>query len=265
MTLLEIDGVSKTYNPDAPESRVEAVRDIDLGIEKGEFLSIVGPTGCGKSTLLEIVAGLIAPTAGEVRIDGDPITEPRRDVGVVFQEDSTFPWRTAFENVVFGLEMQGTPKQERTERAQEMMDLVGLSGFEDSYPNELSGGMRQRVAIARTLALNPQIMLMDEPFGALDEQTRLILGEELLRICRETDQTTLFVTHSLTEAVHLSDRVLVMSARPGEIKKLVDVPIERPRDAEVVTTDAFNELVDDIWGVLREEAQRGLDQSAPRQ
>jgi len=246
MTLLEIDSVSKTYNPDDPDGRVEAVRDIDLEIGRGEFLSIVGPTGCGKSTLLEIVAGLINPTAGRVRIDGDPITEPRRDVGVVFQEDSTFPWRTAFENVVFGLEMQGTPKRERTERAQEMMDLVGLSGFEDSYPNELSGGMRQRVAIARTLALNPQIMLMDEPFGALDEQTRLILGEELLRICRETNQTTLFVTHSLTEAVHLSDRVLVMSARPGQIKKLVDVPIERPRDADVVTTDVFNELVDDI-------------------
>lgn len=263
MTLLAIDGVSKTYNPHDPDSRVEAVRDIDLDIARGEFISIVGPTGCGKSTLLEIVAGLIDPTAGEVRIEDDPITEPRRDVGVVFQEDSTFPWRTAFENVVFGLEMQGVSGPERRDRAQEMMDLVGLSGFEESYPSELSGGMRQRVAIARTLALNPQIMLMDEPFGALDEQTRLILGEELLRICRETNQTTLFVTHSLTEAVHLSDRVLVMSARPGQIKKLVDVPIDRPRDADVVTTDTFTELVDDIWRILRDEAQRGLEQSAP--
>ncbi|MFB6095763.1 MAG: ABC transporter ATP-binding protein [Haloferacaceae archaeon] len=261
MALLEIEGVSKTYNVDSPDGGVEAVRDIDLEIEKGEFLSIVGPTGCGKSTLLEMVAGLIATTEGEIRLDGTPVTEPRDEIGVVFQDDSTFPWRTTLENVEFGLEMHGEQKGSRRDRSREIIDLVGLSGFEDAYPNELSGGMRQRVAIARTLVMNPEIMLMDEPFGALDEQTRLILGEELLRICRETEQTTLFVTHSITEAVHLSDRVLVMSARPGRIKDLVDVPIERPRDADVVTTDAFNEIEEQIWSSLREEAMQGLEQS----
>lgn len=262
MTLLEIDDVSKTYNANQPNS-VEAIRDISLDIDEGEFISIVGPTGCGKSTLMEIVAGLIEPTSGEIRIGGDLVTGPREDIGVVFQEDSTFPWRTSMENVEFGLEMRGQDKQSRRERCQEIIDLVGLAGFEDAYPNELSGGMRQRVAIGRTLALNPAIMLMDEPFGALDEQTRLILGEELLRICRETNQTTLFITHSLTEAVHLSDRVLVMSARPGVIKDLVDVDIPRPRGADVVTTDEFTDITDKLWESLREEAQRGLEQSIP--
>ena len=262
MALLEIDDVSKTYNVDEPNS-VEAVRDISLDIEEGEFLSIVGPTGCGKSTLMEIVAGLIEPTSGEIRLDGDTITGPREEIGVVFQEDSTFPWRTTMENVEFGLEMHGEGKAVRRERSQEIIDLVGLASFEDAYPNELSGGMRQRVAIARTLALNPEIMLMDEPFGALDEQTRLILGEELLRICRETNQTTMFITHSLTEAVHLSDRVLVMTARPGVIKDIVDVDIPRPRDADVVTTDAFTDITDRLWESLRKEAQKGLEQSIP--
>ena len=262
MPLLEINDVSKTYNVDQPNS-VEAIRGISLDIERGEFLSIVGPTGCGKSTLMEIVAGLIEPTSGDIRIGDEPVTGPRDDIGVVFQEDSTFPWRTAIENVEFGLEMHGLEKAPRRERSQEIIDLVGLAGFEDSYPNELSGGMRQRVAIARTLALNPDIMLMDEPFGALDEQTRLILGEELLRICRETNQTTMFITHSLTEAVHLSDRVLVMSARPGVIKDIVEVDIPRPRDADVVTTDEFTAITDRLWESLREEAQRGLEQSIP--
>lgn len=262
MTLLEIDGVSKTYNVDQPNS-VDAIRDISLSIERGEFLSVVGPTGCGKSTLMEIVAGLIEPTAGEIRIDGEPVTGPRDEIGVVFQEDSTFPWRTSMENVEFGLEMRGVGKVERRKRSQEIIDLVGLASFEDAYPNELSGGMRQRVAIARTLALNPEIMLMDEPFGALDEQTRLILGEELLRICRETNQTTMFITHSLTEAVHLSDHVLVMSARPGVIKDIVKVNIPRPRTADVVTTDEFTDITDGLWESLREEAQRGLEQSIP--
>lgn len=259
MTLLTIQNVSKTYN-EGTESRVEAVKDIDIQIEEGEFLSIVGPTGCGKSTLLKMIGGLISPTEGEIRIDNDVLTEPNDDVEIVFQEDSTFPWRTVFKNTVFGLEMHGVDKQERLERAQEMIDLVGLTGFEDNYPNELSGGMRQRVAIARTLSLNPKIMLMDEPFGALDEQTRLILGEELLRICKETNQTTVFVTHSLTEAVHLSDRVLIMSARPGQIKDVVDIPIDRPRDADVVTTNQFNDIVDNVWSTLREESMKGLKQ-----
>lgn len=259
MTLLEIDDVSKTYNPNQPDGGVEAVREVSFDVDEGEFLSIVGPTGCGKSTLLKMVAGLIDPTSGSIRIEGAAVTDPSDDVGVVFQEDSTFPWRSTIENVEFGLEMRGVDKTERRERSREIIDLVGLGGFEDAYPNELSGGMRQRVAIGRTLAMNPEIMLMDEPFGALDEQTRLILGEELLRICRETGQTTLFITHSLTEAVHLSDRVLVMSARPGRIKRMVTVDIDRPRESDVVTTDRFNRIVDQIWEELRTEAEKGLE------
>jgi NitT/TauT family transport system ATP-binding protein len=264
MTLLEIDSVSKTYNADDPAASVEALRDVSVNIDEGEFLSIVGPTGCGKSTLLKAVAGLVVPSSGEIRINSNQVTGPRDEIGVVFQEESAFPWRTTFENVVFGMEMRDVDKNERRNRAQDMIDLVGLSGFEDTYPNELSGGMRQRVAIARTLAMNPEIMLMDEPFGALDEQTRLILGEELLRICRETNQTTLFVTHSLTEAVHLSDRVFVMSARPGQVKDLVNISLDRPRDADVVTTDEFNDIVDQLWDSLREESMQGLQQEIER-
>jgi NitT/TauT family transport system ATP-binding protein len=261
MTLLEIQNLSKTYNADSPDGGIEAVQDIDLEIEEGEFLSIVGPTGCGKSTLLEMVGGLISVTNGKIYMNGELVTEPREEIGIVFQDDSTFPWLTAIENAKFGLKMHGEDDQYAHEHSKEIIDLVGLSGFEEAYPNELSGGMRQRVAIARTMAMNPDIMLMDEPFGALDEQTRLILGEELLRICRETNQTTLFVTHSLTEAVHLSDRVLVMSARPGQIEDLVDVPLNRPRNADIVTTDEFNQIVDRLWETLRTEAEQGLQQS----
>ena len=259
MILLEIENISKTYRSDQPSGDVKAVENFNLDIAEGEFLTVVGPTGCGKSTLLMMVAGLINPTSGEIQLEGDLIREPSDRIGVVFQDDSTFPWRTTMENVEFGLEMDGINQASRREQCEEIIDLVGLAGFEDSYPGELSGGMRQRVAIARTLVMNPDIMLMDEPFGALDEQTRLILGEELLRICRETNQTTLFITHSLTEAVHLSDRVLVMSARPGTVKDLFEIDIERPRDADVVTTDKFNQLVDQIWETLRAEAQKGLE------
>ncbi|MWV38479.1 MULTISPECIES: ABC transporter ATP-binding protein [Natrialba] len=260
MAKLEINNVSKTYNANKPNS-VEAVRDVSCELDEGEFFSVIGPTGCGKSTLMKMVAGLIEPTEGEITLDGESITGPREDIGVVFQEDSTFPWRSTLENVEFGLEMRGVGKQERRDRAHDILELVGLSGFEDNYPSELSGGMRQRVAIARTLALNPDLMLMDEPFGALDEQTRLILGGELLRICQETNQTTMFITHSITEAAFLSDRVFVMSARPGEIKELVEVDIERPRDESIMTSDRFNEITDDLWEALKSEAQIGFEQS----
>ena len=255
---IELEDVSKTYDANKRDSGVEAVRNVSMHVGSGEFVSIVGPTGCGKSTLMEIVAGLTDPTAGEVTIAGEPVTGPRRDVGVVFQKDSTFPWRTVLENVEFGLQMHGVTFDERRERSRDVIELVGLSGFEDTYPNELSGGMRQRVAIARTLVMNPAVMLMDEPFGALDEQTRIMLGDELLSIAAETEQTTLFITHSINEAIHLSDRVVVMSARPGQIKETVEVDIPRPRNTDVFGSERFNDLSERVWELLKPEAESGL-------
>lgn len=258
MVLLEIDNVSKTYEGETESDAIKAVDVLSIDVNRGEFLSLIGPTGCGKTTLLKMIAGLIKPSQGSIRINGMEVSSPSEDVGFVFQKDSTLPWRNVFENVVFGLEMKGIPEEERTRRSQEMIDLVGLSGFEDNYPNELSGGMRQRVAIARALTLNPSIMIMDEPFGALDEQTRRILGDELLRICRETDQTTLFVTHSISEAIHLSDRIGVITSRPGRIKELVDIDIPRPRTAELLNSNKFNEIRNEIWELLKIEAERGM-------
>jgi NitT/TauT family transport system ATP-binding protein len=257
--ILKISNLHKIYDPaENLSQRVAALQDISLDVQKGEFLSIIGPSGCGKSTLFEMIGGLVSPTQGEIYIDGELVQGPHPAIGMVFQEDSTFPWRTVLENVEFGLEMKGIPKKERREICQEMIHLVGLSGFENRYPPELSGGMRQRVAIARTLVLNPKIILMDEPFGALDEQTRLILGEELLKIWEETGATILFVTHSITESVQLSDRILVMTARPGTIKKIMRDDLERPRTALVIASLRFTQLVNEIWEALREEALKGL-------
>ena len=257
---IELEDVSKTYDANKRDGGVEAVRNVSMHVGSGEFVSIVGPTGCGKSTLMEIVAGLTDSTAGEATIAGEPVTGPRRDVGVVFQKDSTFPWRTILENVEFGLQMHGVTYDERRERSRDVIELVGLSGFTDTYPNELSGGMRQRVAIARTLVMNPTVMLMDEPFGALDEQTRIMLGDELLSIAAETEQTTLFITHSINEAIHLSDRVVVMSARPGQIKEIVEVDIPRPRNTDVFGSERFNDLSEQVWELLKPEAESGLQQ-----
>ncbi|MFB6123434.1 MAG: ABC transporter ATP-binding protein, partial [Haloferacaceae archaeon] len=204
--------------------------------------------------------GLVDPTEGEIRLDGERITGPDERVGMVFQSHSTFPWLSVVENVEFGLKMRGVSKTERNERAQEMLDLVGLSGFENASPTELSGGMNQRVAIARTLVMNPEVILMDEPFGALDEQTRLILGEELLRIWRETDATILFVTHNINEAVQLSDRIAVMSARPGTFKTVVENDVPRPRDDDTMSTETFNDHVQLLWDELKDESRKGLEQ-----
>jgi len=259
--MLELRNVSKTYGlRDERKSTVVALDDIDLSIAEGEFVSIIGPTGCGKSTLFEIIGGLIEPTEGEVRLDDEPIDGPHPRVGMVFQDHSTFPWLSVVENVEFGLRMNGVGKAERRQRAEEMLDLVGLHGFENARPTELSGGMNQRVAIARTLVMEPDIVLMDEPFGALDEQTRLILGGELLRIWRETGATILFVTHNINEAVQLSDRIAVMSARPGRFKTVVENTIPRPRDDDTMSTDAFNDLVQLLWTELKDESKRGLAQ-----
>jgi NitT/TauT family transport system ATP-binding protein len=254
---VEIRDVGKTFSSDAG-AEVEALTGVDLEVSDNEFVSIVGPSGCGKSTLMEIVAGLIRPTTGEVLIGEDRVRGPHPAVGVVFQQESAFPWRTVLQNVEFGLEMYGVKKRERRERSRDMIELVGLKGFEDRYPGELSGGMRQRVAIARTLVMNPQVLLMDEPFGALDEQTRLILGDELLRIWSQTNATVLFITHSIEEATLLSDRVVVMSARPGTVRRIVPVGLERPRDSRSFGSPEFGHVTGEIWGVLREESMKTL-------
>jgi NitT/TauT family transport system ATP-binding protein len=248
--LLTVEKVGKTYED------VEAMRDVSLEVDEGEFVSIVGPSGCGKSTLMEIVGGLIEPSAGTVTIGGRVVAGTDPSVGIVFQQESAFPWRTVAENVGFGLEMSGV--SDRSQRVSEMIELVGLTGFEDHYPSQLSGGMRQRVAIARTLVMEPRIILMDEPFGALDEQTRLILGEELLRIREATGATVLFITHSFDEALLLSDRIVVMTARPGRVKKIVENPLPRPRDSTIVSDPEFGRLSGELWASLREESMQAL-------
>lgn len=248
-----IEELSKTYNAGTPQA-VQAVDGIDLTISDGEFVTIVGPSGCGKSTLLEIIAGLIPKTSGSVRIGDQEVTGPRPEVGVVFQEYSLFPWRTVLRNAEFGLEIMGVDQDERRTRAQEMLSLVGLDGFEQAHPDELSGGMQQRVALARTLAADPDILLMDEPFGALDEQTRMYMGEELLRIWSETEKTVIFITHSLQESVLLSDRVAVMSDRPGRIREVIEIDLDRPRDTDIIGTKPFNEAQSRIWQLIKESA-----------
>jgi NitT/TauT family transport system ATP-binding protein len=232
----------------------EAIRSVSGRIEDGRFVSVIGPSGCGKSTLLDIVGGLQRPTAGRVEVAGEEVTGPRRDTAMVFQEDSTLHWRTVTENVTFGLEVSGVGGDERQRRAREMIELVGLSGFEEHRPRQLSGGMKQRVAIARALVLDPGILLMDEPFGALDQQTRMFIGRELLRIWEETRKSVLFVTHDIQEAVFLSDEVWVMSHRPSVIKEVLQVDLPRPRDADALSDQRFHDHTARLWGLLGAEA-----------
>ena len=250
MLPIEVRDVSLVY--DTPSGPVHAVEAASFRLAASEFLCIVGPSGCGKSTLLNIIAGFLTPTAGEIRIGGKPVTGHGLDRGVVFQDFAQlFPWRTALGNVTFGLAMKGVAKAEREEIARNQLALVKLEKFTDSYPHHLSGGMQQRVAIARALAYNPSVLLMDEPFAALDEQTRMTMGQELLRIWSQTAKTVVFVTHSLTEAVYLADEVLVMSARPGRIVDRIPVTLARPRTYEMMATDTFGRLRDRIWQQIR--------------
>jgi len=260
VTIIEIRNLTKNYvvNSARCPQVVAAVKEVNLSIRQGEFLAIIGPSGCGKSTLLNMIGGLISPSAGEIMVEGECLKGPHPKITMVFQEMSVFPWRTVLENVEFGLEVRGIDKKVRRRKCQEVINLVGLKGFEDRYPHELSGGMNQRVAIARALALEPHILLMDEPFGALDEQTRLILGEELLRIWGELGQTIIFITHNINEAVQLADRVVVMSARPGMVKKEVIVDLPRPRDTSVITRPEFTALVGKVWAELKEESLKAL-------
>lgn len=253
---LVIKDVSMRFN--TRQGTVTAVDDVSFEIRRGEFVSIIGPSGCGKSTLFNILGGLVPGYEGSVLIGGERISGPHASIGMVFQEESTFPWRTVIDNVAFPLEIKGASKAERHAVARKFIDLVGLTGFEQRYPSELSGGMRQRVAIARTLVFEPRILLMDEPFAALDEQTRVLLGDKVLKIQQDLQQTTLLITHNITEAVQLSDRVLIMTFRPGKVKRIVDIRLSRPRTGDVVGSEAFGRHVAEIWSDLREEASRGM-------
>ena len=225
-----LDGVGKTYDADGDGDPVRALDDVSFSVADGEFVCLVGPSGCGKTTLFRVVAGLTEATDGRVLLDGTEVTAPTTDMGVVFQEYHLFPWLTVEENVGFGLERSDRSAAERDRRVDEMLDLVGLAEFRDAYPKSLSGGMKQRVAIARALAVDPDLLLMDEPFGAVDAQTREMLQRELLDVWASTGKTVLFVTHDVAEAVTLADRVVVMAAEPGRVREVVDVDVERPRE-----------------------------------
>ncbi|HVO91988.1 MAG TPA: ABC transporter ATP-binding protein [Terriglobales bacterium] len=265
MAILTLRNVSKVFgNADSGLDQVAAVNDVSLDVNAGEFYSVIGPSGCGKSTLLRIIGGLLPASSGELYVGSEKVSGPHPWVGMVFQEESTFPWRTTLANVEFGLEMRGVAQSERRAKAREMIRLVGLSGFEDRYPSELSGGMKQRVAIARSLVLEPKILLMDEPFGALDEQTRIILGEELLRIRDQLKQTIVLVTHNINESVQLSDRVMVMTARPGRVKEIATIDLPQPRDSSIIASDRFGRLVGQVWNALREESIRSFRQTEQR-
>jgi len=256
-----LSGVFRSY-PSAGGSRTHALQNIDLEIEQGEFVCIVGPSGCGKSTLLHLLAGLDRPTTGEVMVDGTPVTGPGTDRILLFQELGLFPWLTVRQNVEFGMKMAGISKEERTERSKFFLRMVHLSHFEDHYIHQLSGGMKQRVALARSLTLKPKILLMDEPFAALDAQTRDLLHDELERVWKEAAPTVVFVTHNVREAVRLGDRVLLMSFRPGRIKKEFEIDLPRPRHVE---DSDVAQLSKEILGQLREEIDRSFNAEYSRE
>ena len=258
---IEITDLSIAFGSD--DRRVEAVRRFTLMTTPGEFVALLGPSGCGKTTVLNAVAGFVQPTVGRVAVDGQVVTEPGADRGMVFQQHSLFPWKTVLANVEFGLKMRGIGPTERTAQARSYLNLVGLAGFERAYPAELSGGMQQRVGIARVLVNRPRVMLMDEPFGALDAQTRLAMQELLLGVWREVKTTVLFVTHDIDEAIFLADRVAVMTARPGQIRDVMPVKLTRPRPAEVIATPEFMALKARVLAQVREESGRAWIEPRP--
>ena len=253
--LVAIRAVSQRFGADG--AGVLALDRVDLEVPDGQFVTVVGPSGCGKSMLLSLVAGLRRPSSGSVLCDGEPMTAPMpRKVGMVFQEANLLPWLSAVDNVAFPLKLRRVPRRERLDAARRMLELTGLIGAEDRLPHQLSGGMKQRVAIARGLVQNPAVLLMDEPFASLDEQTRMVLGDELLRIWSQTRKTVLFVTHSLHEAVYLADRVVVLSARPGRVLDDVTVDLPRPRTFALTSAERFGVLKDRIWQHIRNAERR---------
>src|SRR6516164_6327158 len=250
--MIQVKGLSKEFlGRDGEDTGVLAIDSLDFEVRDNEFLTVIGPSGCGKTTLLRIIAGLIPFDDGEVRIDNQPVTGPGPDRAMVFQNFALMPWADVLTNVGFGLDLRGTPKAEYEATAMRLVRLVGLEGFERRLPKELSGGMQQRVGLARALAVNPQILLMDEPFGALDEQTRRLLQEQLLQLWERERKTVIFITHSMEEAVMLGDRVMLMTPRPGRVKEMIDVPLKRPRPRDVEKSPAFVEIKEYLWENLR--------------
>ena len=254
---IQVKAVTKIFHS-ADSDRIRALDNIDLDVRRREFLCIVGPSGCGKSTLLSLLAGLEHPTSGELRLDGKRISEPRPEMAVVFQEHSLLPWKTVIQNVAIGLKARGVRRAEREEIAERFIAMAGLQGFENKYPYELSGGMRQRVGIARALAIEPEVLLMDDPFGALDAQTRTLFQEDLLKIYDQVKRSIVFITHSVSEAVFLADRVAVMTFRPGRIKEIIPVEIPRPRTIDVIERDYFLRIQSRVWDSLKEEATKAF-------
>ncbi|BAH53258.1 ABC transporter ATP-binding protein [Rhodococcus opacus] len=252
---LRLEHVTKQFDVRGSKDKFTAIEDIDIDLADGEFLVLVGPSGCGKSTLLDLLGGLSTPTSGRILLDGQPVTGPGLDRGIVFQQYALLPWRTARHNIEFGLEAKGLPKKERRELAEHYLELVGLKGFGDRYPHELSGGMKQRVAIARSLAFDPEVLLMDEPFAALDAQTRESLQDELLRIWKATGKTILFITHGIDEAIYLGQRVAVLTSRPGRVKTFVDIDIDRSGE-DVRSNEQFRHYRHRIWTLLHGEVER---------
>ena len=253
---LEAQDIRLDYFQPRTNTRLTALAGVNLQVMDGEFVSIVGPSGCGKTTFLSVVDGLIAASAGRILVDGQVVTEPGPDRAVVFQDASLLPWRTVLGNVVYGLECLGVGARKAKERASHFIDMVGLSGFEQHYPYELSGGMQQRVNLARALVMDPKILLMDEPFASLDAQTREAMQEELLQIWVKAKKTVLFVTHQIDEAIYLSDRVVVFSGRPGVVKEIIPVAIERPRMLGLKREARFHAIEDRIWSLIEEDTDR---------
>ena len=256
---VRVTGVSKVFMAGEPPAPLHAVGPITLDLLRGEFFAVVGPSGCGKSTLLELIAGLTPPTQGAIEFEGRPIAgKAPEGMGVVFQEDASLPWLNVTDNVAFGLRRASLPREERETRVRDVLQLVGLSDFAQSYPAQLSGGMRQRVCIARTLVMKPRLILLDEPFGALDQQTRLLMGDELLRMWRETGATVFLITHALDEAAMLADRIGVMSSRPGRFLDVVTTGWPRERDSRIVEQPSFGAVTARLWKTLREESMKAI-------
>ncbi len=253
--LIQIRDLAKEFEPQS-KNPVEALRNINLDIEEGKFTVLIGPSGCGKSTLLYLLAGFEKPTRGSLLLDGKPVEKPGPDRGFVFQDYALFPWRTVLGNITFGLRSNGWSKADADAKAREYIAMVKLNGFENAFPHTLSGGMKQRVAIARALAYNPRVLLMDEPFGALDSQTRKHMQQELQRILMQTNKTVVFVTHSVIEAVFLADRIVVLTARPGMVKGIIDVNLPRPRE---YTDDSYLDIREAVLSLLSEEVEKELE------